>query len=94
LVIVHKAMITSDFKSTRLGKGKNMQHFLSPWTLVVIAVAALVSWRWEMLVIVLGVELCSQSLHESRHHPDGWFANYIFRLIGIVIAGAGAWFLK
>lgn len=71
-----------------------MQHFLSPWTLVVTAVVTLVSWRLEVLVIVLGVEFCSQSLHESRHHPDGWFANLLFRVIGIIIAGIGAWLLR
>lgn len=71
-----------------------MQHFLSPWILAVISIAALVSGRLEVLIIVLGVELCSQSLHESRHHPDGWLANLLFRIIGIVIAGIGAWFLR
>jgi len=71
-----------------------MQHFLNPWTIVVIAASALISWKWEVLIIILGVELCSQSLHESKHHPDGWFSSPAFRLVGIAIAVVGAWFLR
>ena len=72
----------------------DMQHFMSPWTIAAILAVALLSGRWEVLVVVLGVEFCSQSLHESRHHPDGWFANPIFRLLGIAVAGVGAYLLR
>ena len=70
-----------------------MQHFRNPWTILLFLVVALISWKWQVIAILLGAELCSQSLHERIHHPSGWFASARFRLIGIIIAGVGTWFL-
>jgi hypothetical protein len=58
-----------------------------------IVFPVLVSRRWEILVILLGVELCSQSLHEKIHHPGSLFAEPFVRYLGILIALAGAWLL-
>lgn len=70
-----------------------MQHFKSKWTVLLFMTVALASWKWEVLLILLGAEICSQSLHESIHHPNGRFAHPVFRILGILLAGVSAWLL-
>ena len=71
-----------------------MQHFRSRWTILLAFTVGLLSLKWELGAVIVGAELCSQSLHESIHHPEGRFAHWGFRLAGVVIAGFGAWFLR
>jgi hypothetical protein len=71
-----------------------MQHFKSRWIILLILTVTLISWKWQVLVLLVGAEICSQSLHEKIHHPTQRLAHWSFRLIGILIAIIGAWYLR
>lgn len=70
-----------------------MQHFKSRWTILVFLAVVLISWKWQIVAILLGAELCSQSLHESIHHPNNKLASSVFRFLGLAIVIAGALFI-
>ncbi len=71
-----------------------MQHFRNPLTILLFIVVTLVAMKWQVPMIVFGVMLFDQSLHESRHHPTSRLDNPLFEFLGIIIAGIGALWLR
>ncbi len=71
-----------------------MQHFRNPWVVLVFLVVVLILRQWEILLVLLGAEIVSQSLHEDRHHSGALFAGFVPKIIGVALVLAGSLCLK
>ena len=71
-----------------------MQHIYSKWIWPLLILPAIITGKWELLLILIGFVICSQSMHESIHHPTYFFARTRFRILGFLICLLGAYLIR